>query len=552
MSQQGSNSCCGRASPADTQSAPLRGEPQPKNDRMKPEHTSTRVFPAAVFLVFLCFYALTAQRDACWQDSGVRQWRILSGDYTGVEGIALSHPLYIGMARAFAHVVPLGAPLFRLNLFSSLGMALALACLALLVRRLTGSLRAAAGAAVLLGLAHMPWWLATITEVYTWSLAALLFELLLLHSLLAAPRPRTLVALALTSGIGLSIHDFALLALPVYLTVAVLLVRRGQLPLRALGWGALAVAVGSAPFLALVVREALARHNVGAAISSALFGEAYVRQVLGLRCETIRFAVPNLCLFLLNFASPCWLLALAGVWVARHRVARPFRSCLLALTAIHAFFFLRYFVADQLLFALPTLALLAIWAGIGFAWLLERDVWRHAARRFLGCVVLPAGLAVAPAVYWGAWQVAAAGDLAPHRARLLPFRSELRYWIVPWKCDEHSAQHFADAAWSQLERGALLYTDGSAAGPLLATAAAAHRPAGVQLISPYDPAPPDVAKLARADPARPFYVVSPVPGYVPASLLEGDFVFARTGVLYRVTLATAAQERGPPAHGTPP
>jgi len=61
----------------------------------------------------------------------------------------------------------------------------------------------------------------------------------------------------------------------------------------------------------------------------------------------------------------------------------------------------------------------------------------------------------------------------------------------------------------------------------------------MQLVSPYDPAAPDVAKLARATPARPFYVVSPVRGYIPDSLLNGDFVFTKTGVLYRVTLAAS-------------
>jgi len=507
---------------------------------MQPTRTTTRIFLAAVFLAFLGLYACTTQRDVNWQDSGVRQWRILSGDYTGVEGVALSHPLYIGMAHAFERVCPLGGPLFRLNLFSSLGMALALTGLALLVIRLTGSLRAAAGAVLLLGLAHMPWWLASVTEVYTWSLAAVLFELVLLHSLLTAPRPRTLVALALVSGIGLSIHDFALLSLPVHLTAAVLLVRRGQLPLRALGWGVPAYLVGCSSFLALFAQEALASRSVGAAVSSALFGHAYARQVLGLWSETIRLAVPNLCLFLLNFASPCWWLAMAGVCVARRRVAQPFRACLLALTAIHALFFLRYFVADQAQFALPTLGLLAVWSGIGFAWLLERvERRRRAALRYIWNAILLGGLAIAPLVYWGACQVIVARDLAPHRARALPFRAEVRYWVMPWKCNEHSAQRCTDAIRAQLEPGALLYADGSVAGPLLATAAATRRQMSMQLVSPYDPAAPDVAKLARATPARPFYVVSPVRGYIPDSLLNGDFVFTKTGVLYRVTLAAS-------------
>jgi len=500
-------------------------------EAMMHERMRTPAFLVVVFFGFLSLYALTAQRDVNWQDSGVRQWRILTSDYTGVEGIALSHPLYIGMAHAFTHVCPLGTPLFRLNLFSALGMALALTLLALLVIRLTGSPWAALGSVLLLGLAHMPWWLATITEVYTWSLAAILCELVLLHALLTAPRSRTLVALALVTGLGLSIHDFSLLGLPVDLTVAVWLVRRGQIPARALGWSALAYVVGSSPYLGLMLREAIARQSFVAAASSALFGNDYAHQVLGLWSETIRLAKPNFCLFLLNFASPCWLLAALGLWVARWRMASSFRMCLLALTAIHGIFFLRYFVADQATFALPTLAMLAVWAGIGFAWVLER------AAKYRGQwnVLLTAGLLVVPAVDWGICRLAEAYDLAPHRARALPFRHEMRYWLLPWKCNEHSAQLFTEAVWAQLKSGAILYADGSAAGPLLATAAASHRGTGVRIISPYDLDETELTNLVCAAPERPFYVVSPVPGYVPAGLLSGDFAFAKTGVLFRVT-----------------
>ena len=501
---------------------------------MKPRGTLTGLVLAAVFLAFLALYAGTAQQDANWQDSGVRQWRALTGDYAGVEGIALAHPLYIGLARGFLRLCPVGTPLFRLNLFSGVGMAAALVVLALLVQRLTGNLRAAVGAAILLGLAHMAWWQATLTQVYTWSLALFLLEVLLLQALLAAPSARRLAALALVSGMGLAVHDLALLSLPVDAAVAVLLFRRGRLSGRELGWSALAFAAGSAPFFALVVREALLQHSLAAAMSSALFGNIYAPQVLGIWTDMIpRYAMPNLCLFLLNFASPCWLLAGVGLWVARGRLAPSFRICLVVLTMAHALFLLRYFIADQSRFALPTLALLAIWAGVGLAWLLER-VDRN--RQWLRQAILLAGLAVAPAVYWTTWRALAMGHLAPPRARELPFRDEARYWILPWKHDEHSARRFAESVQEQLEPGALLFADGTAAGPLLATAAAASRPPQFQLISPYDLCAPDVVQLARADPARPFYVVSPTRGYVPEGLLDGSFAFSRTGVLYRVRL----------------
>ena len=62
-------------------------------------------------------------------------------------------------------------------LSSGVGMALALAALMLTVHGMTRSLRAGCLAAALLGGAHMAWWLSTLAEVYTWSLALLMLEL---------------------------------------------------------------------------------------------------------------------------------------------------------------------------------------------------------------------------------------------------------------------------------------------------------------------------------------------------------------------------------------
>ncbi len=46
-------------------------------------------------------YALTAQQGVSWQDSGMLQFRIVTGDYIGNLGLALAHPLYIAIGRLF-------------------------------------------------------------------------------------------------------------------------------------------------------------------------------------------------------------------------------------------------------------------------------------------------------------------------------------------------------------------------------------------------------------------------------------------------------------------
>lgn len=487
---------------------------------------------ALVFAGFLVLYGVTGQRGVCWQDSGVRQWRVLAGSYTSVEGIALSHPLYVAMARGFLHACPWASPTHALNVFSGVGLALALAGLAWLVARLTSSLAAGACAAALLGLAHMPWWLASVTEVYTWSVAGLLLELLLLQELWKRPRTVIWVALAFVNGAGWSVHNLALLATPVYAVAGCVLVRRAQLKPAALAWGAVAFVAGGGPVLLQVFREAGAS-GIGAAVQSALCGHAYRGQVMGFRPASWRLALDNAALFLLNFASPCWLLVPVGLrdW----KDSRPFLACLAALTGIHALFFVRYFIADQALFALPLLALLAILAGRGLA----RAAALHASRKWLLALACALAVLVPPVVYAGVCRAVTAWHGMPARARHLPFRDEARYWLLPWKMRERSADDFASAALAQVEAGAVIYADTTVAAPLYlvqAQAPAAGKP--VRILSDY--LQPDAGRefCKAVSVGRPCYVVSPVPGYVPPCLLDGHQRFMATGVLYRVTSTT--------------
>ena len=79
----------------------------------------------------LLLYGWTVQHGVAWQDSGVRQFRILTGDYTGDLGLALAHPLYIAIGRLFL-LVPFVRDLTLLNFCSGAGMAVTLANVAVL------------------------------------------------------------------------------------------------------------------------------------------------------------------------------------------------------------------------------------------------------------------------------------------------------------------------------------------------------------------------------------------------------------------------------------
>ena len=105
-----------------------------------------------VFVLFASLYVATSQRDISWQDSGEYQWRVLNGVWyeTEVGHGATTHPLYIVLGMAATSLVP-ASPIFALNAFSGVGMAVALANLSVVVLLLTGRVWVAIAAALMVG-----------------------------------------------------------------------------------------------------------------------------------------------------------------------------------------------------------------------------------------------------------------------------------------------------------------------------------------------------------------------------------------------------------------
>ena len=410
-----------------------------------------------VVLTGSVLYAVTAQRTVSWQDSGEFQLRVLQGDLTGAMGLARAHPLYIAAGWALTAPFPATVQPMLLNVFSGLGMAVASANLALAVRLLAGRWWPGLLAGALLGLCHTAWWLGTIAEVYTWSLAGLTAEMAMLAALLQRPNPKLLAGLALVNGLGLCVHNFALLGLPVYATVAVVLVAKKRLPWRALLLGGAAWLVGAGLFVGLAVAEAM-RIGVLDAIRSALTG-GYAGKVFNIAAAS-RHAAENWLLTAMNFANPLLPLACLG-WVALWRSGnRLLAGGVTAVTLIEVVFFARYNVPDQFTFVLPSLAMIALAAGVGLDALARRDRGRKIAVVVVGLL----SLVIQPIFY------AAAPSLAqrvrgPAPARQ-PFRDEYRYWLVPWKHDEDSAERFVLAAWRQTPDDAILHADSTSYYPL--------------------------------------------------------------------------------------
>jgi hypothetical protein len=401
---------------------------------------------AVPFVLSLLLHGFTCQRSVSWQDSGMFQHRVRHADYGGDLGIALAHPTYIGLAKAFA-AVPLGSFYWRVNVLSSVAMAITAGNLALAVLLLTRQAKAAVASGMILAVMHISWWLGTIAEVYTLSTAGLTAELVLLILLMQRPRAWMLVALALVSGLGWGVHNFALLAMPVYLAAVFVLLARRRLPWAALPIAVAAWLIGALPNLWLIADEAW-RSGLIEAVRSALFGR-FEKQVLSATAGGRLYKV-NMALAALSFASFVLPLAAIGAWRCKRWMSGGMAASLAAITVIHVLFFIRYPVPDQFTFLLPSAVMVALWAGAGLGCLLSSAAkgWRIAAMAAAAAsIVLP------PLLYACGPGLAQRAGVGVQRERPLMYRDEIRYWLVPWKHNERSAHRYAHHALKQADRG---------------------------------------------------------------------------------------------------
>lgn len=490
-----------------------------------------------IFSAFLMLYALTCQRGVGWQDSGIFQYSALSGitvlpvDSCG-GGLAVVHPTYRIAVHMFSRCFPEPLRVYAANLFSGAGMAVALGLLFCLLRRLTGDVKAAVAATVTLGLAQMPWWLATIAEVYTWSLMFLFAELLCLLNASEDKRARWWAALAFVNGVHLSVHNLALLNLPVYGVFFFRTYRREPLSAvcRRVATCAGMWLCGAAVLLRFFFKDVGVTHSVAVSLKSLLVGQNFGGKVMGTGGVSWRLAVMNWGLAGVSLMNPCWLFALLGFKrqdTARNTSFRMsgYRACLLALTVIHFLFWVRYFVPDQVTFVLPTLGLLAIWMGIGIASyglrIANGKWWAVLAVGVVSSVGIPPMLVSAARAH-------------VTRVRELPFRDEARYWLVPWKQNENSAQRFADTLRESLQEGDVLIGDLTAANPLVAESVL--RPLRYRLVSGWTEE--DESETVRVidqalENKQRVFIVSPHRSYTIGAILE-KYQFEREGVLWRV------------------
>ena len=420
---------------------------------------------AVVFLLASAVYLLTLQTGFSWQDSGGFQFRALDfhwriEDMIGL-GIALAHPAYVALCALASRITALfGNPVVGVTAVSAFGAAVTLANVWTLVffhltprRALVASL-----ATILLGASHRFWWLATVAEVYTWSCAFLTTELLVLLSAAKGGdgfrRGFFLMGLAFVTGLHLSFHNFALLAWPVYAVVFVVWTARGKVSVRWLVPMFAAFCLGAAPFLLLTVSAALER-GVQFAVTNALVGD-FSQEVMGVSERWAPLFKANMALHTLNYLNPLWLFLPIGAWLSFRSKGDAVPRCILALAVIHFTFFIRYNVGDQATFALPSLTCFVLLAAIGMNRMLGSRLDGFSLST--GAVVLSLAAAFPTCAYLGTdAAVRRLNAKALSAKEKIPFRDEVRYWVLPWKMNEKSADRAIEAVLRETETNAVFY-----------------------------------------------------------------------------------------------
>ena len=440
---------------------------------MSNHNTSPSIYlPWLVGLLAGVLYLATLAPAVLWQDSGMFQVRVWQSDQLGQLGLALSHPLYIVLAKYFTSLIP-GDFAWRVNLFSAICSAGAIGLLFATIRRLSRSNWTALLTAVLLAVSHTFWTHAVIAEVYGLYALLLALEMYLFVRYCQAQSKRPawwLLALMLINGLSVSNHLLALLHLPAYGIYTLLQIRAKRLPFRFLFLMALAWIIGAGLYEAMIITQIAHGAGVGDTIRSALFGLQFQDKVAGHMPNAIGLA-KSLGYFLLNFPTPLLLLGPVGIHLGlRDRNTRPAAAVWLATCAVACVFALRYQVPDQYVFFYPCYVFAAVFIGLG-AWRIANTksaISIIARIIILLLAVLPAGVyEVVPSAIRKIPKLAGITDKALRIERAIPGRDPYVYFLRPRKNGDHSARDFSLAALQLAQPEGLIVADNTTGNPIV-------------------------------------------------------------------------------------
>jgi hypothetical protein len=148
--------------------------------------------------------------------------------------------------------------------------------------------------------------------------------------------------------------------------------------------------------------------------------------------------------------------------------------------------------------------------------------------KVLACLVLLAGLLPVP-VYATAPTLAKKMQVRIGMKREIPHRDNYKYFLQPWRTGYRGADRFADEAFDEVDKNAIICADNTTVYPLLLAQQVKGKRPDVKIVSrcySSTSAPVFNEHTAASLVVSPgVYVVSPLAGYCPGFLLDGyDFV----------------------------
>lgn len=492
-----------------------------------------RAIAAGAGILGLFLYMLTCAPGVLWQDSAMFQFRVRLGDLPGDLGLALAHPLYILLAKAFT-LLPLGGDFaFRVNLFSAVCGAATLLFVVDLLMSLTRSRTAAVSGSILLAVSHTFWTHAVIAEVYDLYALGLVAELWCLERFFRRREVQWLILALLVNGLNVSNHVLAILHAPAYVGVIVWAAREKLLRGKHIALLALAFVVGSTPYLYLIIREIAGGRPVLQTLWYALAGPpGRSSKVVATSFPFVHQCKRAIQYFAMNFPTPLALLAPLGAWAAwKHLQTRWFLAVAGAVFVVNFVFAFRYMVADQFVFFTPCYVIFALCVALGIPNLLTRGRWVVPA--CLVCSVLPA------VAYEIAPPLLQRRGISIGVKREIPGRNSYTYFLRPRKNGETSAAKFARAALAQAAPDGLLLADVTIKNLLVYARDIEGICPGVTLNYGHDttPAPPVIEPVPEE--VKPFadrgkaYICSNLPTYVP-KWIRRAYDLEPVGVVYRL------------------
>jgi hypothetical protein len=285
--------------------------------------------------------------------------------------------------------------------------------------------------------------------------------------------------LFLINGLSLNVHNFALVSLPVYGGMLVFFVMKKKISAKYLFFSVTAFCAGASIYLYSIFDFVCKGESISYALSSALFGE-FSDAVLNVNTRWAFFKV-NAALASLNFVSMVVPFAVVGWINMRRKLGGVSAFFVGGLTLAHFIFVVRYAVPDQFMFLLPSLLLIMFAASLGMKTLYERYNKRSVLIAVIISCIIPL------IIYVNFVSIISFFEITVNRKTLRPFRDEIRYWAVPWKHTEYSAERFAAEALGEAAPKGMIISDSTSYYPLLLVQKRDQNASGVTIQSVLEP-----------------------------------------------------------------